>query len=103
MNSLKSSNDELKKSLQDNLIAQSSIGTLEKENEKLKKELESVNNTISKFHKGKGDLDNLLMSQRSTSIRYGLGYEGASTSSSKPIAFVKSSNVQTSSLDAPMV
>ena len=39
VNSLKSSNDELKKSLQDNLIIQSSIGTLENENEKLKKEL----------------------------------------------------------------
>ena len=43
VNSLKSPNDELKKSLQDNLNAQSSIGTLEKENEKLKKELEDVN------------------------------------------------------------
>ena len=80
INSLKSSNDELKKSLQDNLNAQSSIGTLEKENEKLKKELEDVNNTISKFHKEKGNLDDLLMSQRSTSSKYRLGYEGASTS-----------------------
>ena len=103
VNSLKSSNDELKKNLQDNLNAQSSIRTLEIENEKLKKELESVNNTISKFHKGKGNLDNLLLSQRPTSIKYGLGYEGASTSSTKPIEFVKSSNVQTSSLDAPKV
>ena len=93
MNSFKSSNDELKKSLQEILIAQSSIGTLEKENEKLKKELEDVNNTISKFHKGKRDLDDLLMSQRSTSSKYGLGYKGASTSSTKPITFVKSSNV----------
>ena len=63
VNSLKSSNDKLKKSLQDNLIIQSSIGTLEKENEKLKKELESVNNTISKFYKGKENLDDLLMSK----------------------------------------
>ena len=53
VNSLKSSNDELKKDLQGNLIALSSKETLEKENDTLKKELESVNSTISKFHKGK--------------------------------------------------
>ena len=62
-----------------------------------------MNNTISKFHKGKGNLDDLLMSQRSTSSKYELGYKGASTSSTKPITFVKSSNVQTSSLDVPLV
>ena len=43
------------------------------------------------------------MSQRSTSSKYGLGYEGASTSSTKPIPIVKSSNMQTSSLDVPLV
>ena len=31
-------------------------------NKNLKKALEDVNNSISKFHKGNGDLDNLLMS-----------------------------------------
>ena len=103
VNSLKSSNDELKKDLQDNLIALSSMETFKEENDILKKELESVNNNISKFHKGKGDLDNLLTSQRSTSSKYGLGYEGASTSSTKPIVFVKSSTIQTSLLNAPKV
>ena len=68
----------------------------------MKKDLKNFNNTISKFHKGKDNLDDLLMSQRSSSIKYGLGYEGASTLSTKPIAFVKSSNMQTSSLNAPM-
>ena len=103
VNSLKSSNDELKKDLQGNLIALSSMETLKKENDILKKELESVNNTISKFHKGKGDLDNRLTSQRTISSKYGIGYEGASTSSTKPIVFVKSSTIQTSLLDAPKV
>ena len=75
-------------------------GNLTLENSSLKKEVNKLKTTISKFEKGKGTLDNILSSQRSPSIKHGLGYNGTSTLTSIPkTVFVKSSIAQTSSID----
>ena len=74
--------------------------TLAKENDSLKNEVEELRESISKFYKGKENLDTLLVSQRSPFMRYGLGFNEASTSNGQRTTFVKSSSPpQTSSVD----
>ena len=70
------------------------------ENNSLKKEVDKLKTTISKFKKGKGTLDNIPFSQMSPSIKHGLGYKRTSTFISIPkTVFVKSSTPQTSSIN----
>ena len=75
--------------------------TLEKENDSLKSEVEELRESIAKFHKGKENLDTLLVSQRPPFVRHGLGFNECSTSNNAPkTTFVKSSSPpQISSVD----
>ncbi|XP_048231325.1 uncharacterized protein LOC125370335 [Ricinus communis] len=71
--SLKTSNDNLKKSLNE-----ISNEILFKENNSLKNEVDELRNSISRFHKGKKSLDTLVVSQRPPLMRHGLGFNRAS-------------------------
>ena len=97
---LKHSQRELKGQLLATQFKISSMETLAKENDSLKNEVEELRESISKFHKGKENLDTLLVSQRTPFLRYGLGFNEASTSNGQRITFVKSSSPpQTSGVD----
>ena len=62
------------------------------ENHKLSNEMLEVKNSISKFQKGKANLDNLLESQKPHGNIQGIGYGNrTSSSSSSHINFIKSS------------
>ncbi|XP_048231228.1 uncharacterized protein LOC125370272 [Ricinus communis] len=60
----------------------------------LRNEVEELRNSISKLHKGKESLDTLVMSQRPPLVRHGLGFQGALSSSSHKIIFVKATQPQ---------
>ncbi|XP_055960613.1 uncharacterized protein LOC126668274 [Mercurialis annua] len=95
----------LKKQIQDfksslESIPKQDVNILLKENETLKSEILSRNSSISRFHKGKESLDNLLDSQRNPTIKFGLGYSH-NPSSSCVTTFVKASSPQTSSIEVP--
>ena len=97
---LKHSQGELKGQLLATQFKISSMETLAKENDSLKNEVEELRESISKFHKGKENLDTLLVSQRSPLTRHGLGFNEASTSSGQKTTFIKSSSPpQISSVD----
>ncbi|XP_050238368.1 uncharacterized protein LOC126687857 [Mercurialis annua] len=81
-------------------IPKQDVNILLKENETLKSEILSLNSSISRFHKGKESLDNLLDSQRNPTIKFGLGYSH-NPSSSSVTTFVKASSPQTSSIEVP--
>ena len=100
VDTLKSSNEELKIMLQGSLVDYSSMENLTLENRSLKNEVDKLKATNSKFEKCKGALDDILLSQRSPSIKHGLGYRKASTINPSPkTVFIKSSNIQSSSID----
>ena len=69
---LKLSQGELKGQLLASQFKISSMETLEKENDSLKSEVEELRESIAKFHKGKENLDTLLVSQRPPFVRHGL-------------------------------
>ncbi|XP_050222454.1 uncharacterized protein LOC126672541 [Mercurialis annua] len=98
MLNLKKEIQDLKSSLES--ISKQDVNILLKENETLKSEILSLNSSISRFHKGKESLDNLLDSQRNPTIKFGLGYSH-NPSSSSVTTFVKASSPQTSSIEVP--
>ena len=72
------------------------------ENHKLSNEMLELKNSISKFQKGKANLDNLLESQKSHRDTQGIGFGNrTSTSSSSHINFIKSSSHSTPSSSKP--
>ncbi|XP_050217661.1 uncharacterized protein LOC126668514 [Mercurialis annua] len=81
-------------------IPKQDVNVLLKENKTLKSEILSLNSSISRFHKGKESLDNLLHSQRNPTIKFGFGYSHNPYSSSVT-TFVKASSSQTSSIEVP--
>ncbi|XP_058004001.1 uncharacterized protein LOC131180666 [Hevea brasiliensis] len=78
---------------------QKSLDELSLENEKLRNEIAELKTSLSKFAKGKDKLDAILDSQRSPSIKYGLGYSKFAQAPPKTI-FVK---VSSSSEPSPQV
>ncbi|XP_050217107.1 uncharacterized protein LOC126667985 [Mercurialis annua] len=95
----------LKKEFQDfksslESIPKQDVNILLEENEKLKSEILSLNDSISRFHKGKGALENLLDSQRSPTIKCGLGFSHKNSIPSVT-TFVKASSSSTSCKEVP--
>ncbi|XP_048232877.1 uncharacterized protein LOC125370629 [Ricinus communis] len=87
--SLKTSNEDLKKSLDE-----ISNEKLFKENNSLKNEVEKLRNSISKFHKGKESFDTLVVYQRAPFVRNELRFNEASSSTSHNIIFVQATQPQ---------
>ncbi|KAG8635646.1 hypothetical protein MANES_16G053115v8 [Manihot esculenta] len=71
---------------------QKSLDKLSLENKNLKNEILELKNSLSKFLKGKDKLDEILDSQRSPSIKYGLGYDKSTQANSSKTVFVKATN-----------
>ncbi|XP_057989065.1 uncharacterized protein LOC131172129 [Hevea brasiliensis] len=71
---------------------QKSLDELSLKNEKLKKEIVELKTSLSKFAKGKDKLDAILDSQRSPSIKYGLGYSKFAQAPPSKTIFVKASS-----------
>jgi len=71
---------------------QKSLDELSLENENLKNEIVELKNSLSKFAKGKDKLDAILESQRSPSIKYGLGYSKFTQAPPSKTIFVKASS-----------
>ncbi|XP_058002282.1 uncharacterized protein LOC131179452 [Hevea brasiliensis] len=84
---------------------QKSLDELSLENEKLKNKIVELKTFLSKFAKGKDKLDAILDSQRSPSIKYGLGYSKFTQAPPSKTIFVKasSSNKPSSQVPSPKV
>ncbi|XP_050207637.1 uncharacterized protein LOC126657056 [Mercurialis annua] len=97
---LKLSNKALKSSLESIPKQGLNVDDLLKENDQLKNEILELKDSLSRFQKGKANLDSILVSQRCPTIKYGLGYN-QNASSSNGTKFVKSILPQTSSIEVP--
>ncbi|XP_057990587.1 uncharacterized protein LOC131172968 [Hevea brasiliensis] len=71
---------------------QKSLDELSLENEKLRNKITELKTSLSKFARGKDKLDAILDSQRSPSIKYGLGYRKFAQVPPSKIIFVKASS-----------
>ena len=96
--SLTLSNAKLVTDLKNSNSLEEQLKTVNDENHKLSSEVLELKNSISKFHKGKATLDNLLESQKSHGDTQGIGYENRTfPSPSSHINFIKSSSHSTPS------
>ena len=77
-----SSNEQLSNDLKASNSLKCELDKSKEENEKLLKEMLELKNSISKFHKGKESLDNILVSQKGHGDKFGLGYAHKTPSSS---------------------
>ncbi|KAG8645564.1 hypothetical protein MANES_10G076205v8 [Manihot esculenta] len=88
----KESENSLKEPLPSNDSLQKSLDELSLENKNLKNEILELKNSLSKFLKGKDKLYEILDSQRSPSIKYGLGYDKSTQANFSKTVFVKATN-----------
>ncbi|KAG8634218.1 hypothetical protein MANES_09G025663v8 [Manihot esculenta] len=88
----KESENSPKEPLPSNDSLQKSLDELSLENKNLKNEILELKNSLSKLLKGKDKLDEILDSQRSPSIKYGLGYDKSTQANFSKTVFVKATN-----------
>ena len=61
--------------LKENIDLQNSVEKLENENCELKEKLDKITNNVSKFNKGKQDLENIIKISKPSRNRNGLGFK----------------------------
>lgn len=91
------SNDKLVCDLKNSNSLEDQLKKAKDENQKLSKEVLELKNSISKFERGKGTLENILDSQKIHRDISGLGYENGMTSSSSYINFVSQNSTASTS------